>query len=121
MKIRFCTFIIILCCFPCFAFTTHSPVPYLVAPTNSNCPLGLPDNDPKFCDYFREAAKCRCMASGLPEGMCNNMDLIFSRMISIYGSAERACQFQKDTSYQDCIDHVNCYRFGGSDSQTKLF
>lgn len=80
------------------------------------CPQALPTNAGGFCQSFKQVAECHCVEAGLPRGMCNNMKTIYSRMIGIYGSVQRACAFQKDTSTQNCIDDWTCYRNGGKNS-----
>jgi hypothetical protein len=68
---------------------------------------------PEFCQNFQEIAKCHCVASGLTARMCSNVPQIYNRMISAFGSIERACRFQKDTSVQNCVDAWQCYQQGG--------
>lgn len=82
----------------------------------SDCPQALPTNHKNFCASFKKSAICHCSDS-LPDGMCQNMDTLYSRMISVFGSLEKACEYQKDTATQTCIDDWNCYRKGGKDSQ----
>ena len=82
----------------------------------ANCPFATPASDPAFCKSFHLAAECRCTNSGLPRGMCANMNLLYNRMISMFGSVERACQFQRDTSFDMCMEDWRCYRLGGVDS-----
>ncbi len=84
------------------------------------CPPATSSSDPGFCSSFKIAAQCHCTSSGLPTGMCTNMQLLYSRMISTFGSVKRACEFQHDTSTQNCVDDWNCYRFGGKNSQNEL-
>jgi len=81
----------------------------------SNCPFATVASDTAFCQSFHLAASCRCTASGLPKGMCNNMNLLYNRMISMFGSVERACQFQHDTAFDVCMEDWKCYRVGGLD------
>ena len=84
------------------------------------CPSALPISDPGFCESFHVAAECYCTSSGLPRKMCNNMTLLYQRMIGMFGSLENACHFQPNTSYQECMDDWLCYRFGGQNSQGEL-
>lgn len=84
-----------------------------------SCPSATPSQS-NFCGSFKVAAECHCMTSGLPKGMCANMDLLYARMISTLGSLQRACEYQHNTSVQECIDDWNCYRFGGVTSQNQL-
>ncbi len=86
----------------------------------SACPYAQPNSAPGFCASFKTAAQCHCQASGLPASMCTNMQLIYSRMISVFGSVQRACAYQSDTSVQECIDDWSCYRSGGLNSQQQL-
>ncbi len=85
-----------------------------------NCPFATPASNSGFCNSFHVAAECRCTASGLPRGMCANMTLLYNRMLSMFGSVERACQFQHDTSFDVCIEDWKCYRQGGVDSHGEL-
>ena len=73
-----------------------------------------------FCQAFDEIAKCHCAQTGLPAKLCQNVSLIYSRMISTFGSIEKACRFQKDTSLKNCIDAWKCYREGGQLSNGKF-
>lgn len=84
------------------------------------CPTAVSSNLPGFCNSFKSVAECHCTSSGLPKGMCQNMKLLFTRMISTFGSVQRACEFQHDTSVQTCIEAWNCYRLGGQNSNNQL-
>lgn len=84
------------------------------------CPPSSPTNTASFCSSFKASAECYCTSSGLPKGMCNNMNQLYSRMISMFGSLQRACEFQHNTSTQNCTDDWNCYRNGGNNSQNEL-
>jgi hypothetical protein len=86
------------------------------AATPATCSQALPTNNPGFCASFKSVAECHCTASGLPRGMCTNMSLLYDRMISIFGSIQKACEYQHDTDTQTCVDDWNCYRSGGNDS-----
>jgi hypothetical protein len=88
--------------------------------SNLGCAQAVPTNDPGFCTSFKSVAECHCTAAGLPSGMCKNMNSIYDRMISIFGSIKKACEYQHDTDTQTCIDDWNCYRTGGKDSQGRL-
>ena len=88
--------------------------------TPTACPPATPSNSPGFCSSFKLAAECRCTSAGLPKGMCMNMVLLYNRMISTFGSVQRACEFQHDTSTQICVDDWNCYRSGGKNSKNEL-
>lgn len=83
----------------------------------AGCPLATPTNTSAFCSSFKTSAQCHCTASGLPKGMCTNMRSLHDRMISMFGSLRKACEYQHDTTTQNCIDSWNCYRQGGSSEQ----
>ena len=84
------------------------------------CNRAAPTDSPQFCTSFKAAASCYCTSSGLPTGMCQDMNALYSRMLFIFGTLQRACEYQKYTSTQDCIDNWNCYLRGGIDSKGKL-
>lgn len=84
------------------------------------CPQAVEDNLPEFCTSFKSVAECHCTMTGLPQGMCQNVNIIYDRMVSIFGSQDKACQYQQNTSFQSCMDDWNCYRMGGKDSQGRL-
>ena len=84
------------------------------------CSKAVPTDSPKFCGSFKTAAICYCTSSGLPAGMCQDMDSLYKRMIGVFGTLQKACEYQKYTTTQDCINNWNCYRFGGNDSTGKL-
>ncbi|MDR3476427.1 MAG: hypothetical protein P4M14_00165 [Gammaproteobacteria bacterium] len=84
------------------------------------CGQAFPDTDPHFCSSFKEVAICHCVGAGLPRAACQNMHTLYSRMIGMFGSLERACAFQKDTSTQACIDDWKCYLNGNEDSAGRL-
>lgn len=85
----------------------------------SSCPRAVPTNDSMFCSSFESVAQCYCQSRGLPRGMCD-MKQVYNRMLALFNSIENACAYQKDTSYQDCIDNWSCYLKGGMDSQGKI-
>lgn len=89
----------------------------LAATDLSSCPKAMDTNNPGFCASFKTAAICHCTSSGIPAGMCQDMKALYDRMIGLFGSMEKACRYQKDTTPQNCIDSWNCYRKGGKDSQ----
>jgi len=84
------------------------------------CPQALPTNNPGFCASFKVSATCHCSQT-LPSGMCQDVNLIYWRMIDMFGSPEAACEWeektQHDTTKQQCIDDWKCYLSGGTDSQ----
>ena len=91
-----------------------------LAQKHEKCPKGYPADHEKFCGSFREAAQCYCSAAGLPKSMCQDMETIHHRMLLVFDTQLKACQFQKDTETQHCMDSWNCYRSGGRDSQGRL-
>lgn len=93
---------------------------YLSTIFASSCPPATAANAPGFCSSFKVAAQCHCTSSGLPKGMCMNMKLVYDRMISMFGTVRRACEYQHDTSTQSCMDAWSCYRSGGNTSQNEL-
>lgn len=84
-----------------------------------HCPNALPTNDANFCPTFKAAAKCHCMNSGLPGKMCDNMKMLYKRLMDVFHSLDRVCESQKYATKQQCMDDWNCYRLGGTDSQGK--
>lgn len=84
-----------------------------------SCPSALSTTDPGFCNSFAAAASCYC-AKTLPQSMCMNINIIYQRMIAMFGSVENACRFQTETSTQICIDDWHCYLNGGKNSQGGL-
>ena len=83
------------------------------------CPKAQATNDINFCSSFKAAATCYCTSSGLPSGMCQDMNLLYYRMLSVFGTLQKACAYQSYTTVQDCIDNWNCYLRGGIDSTGK--
>jgi hypothetical protein len=84
------------------------------------CPAATSTSDPKFCDSFKLAAQCHCTSSGLPARMCSDMNTLYSRMLVIFKTVQKACEFQNETSAQNCMDGWSCYRNGGLNSQNEL-
>ncbi len=93
---------------------------WFVPKKHGNCQQSLPANNKGFCASFKSIARCYCMSSWLPDGMCKDTNAIYNRMIGVFGSVQKACQFQKDTPEQNCMDDWKCYRLGGKDSHNKL-
>lgn len=83
------------------------------------CPTALPTTHPGFCPTFVQAASCYCSKS-LPKKMCEDMKLVYQRMIGMFGTIENACQFQRETPAQTCVDDWKCYLKGGKDSHGGL-
>lgn len=86
----------------------------------ANCPQAVSANDAKFCSSFQKVAQCHCQASGLPAKMCQNVSMVYKRMVNTFGSLERACQYQKDTRYETCIEDWRCYQQGGLTNDGQL-
>ena len=86
----------------------------------TNCPQAVSASDKEFCSSFQKVAQCHCQASGLPAKMCQNVSMVYKRMINTFGSLERACQYQKDTSYETCIEDWRCYQQGGLTNDGQL-
>ena len=80
---------------------------------SSNCPQAVAADDENFCSSFQSVAQCHCQASGLPASMCNNVSLVYRRMIITFGNIERACMFQKETSTATCLEYWRCFQEGG--------
>lgn len=83
------------------------------------CPQAVSTSSPVFCSSFKAVAECHC-SNSLPKSMCTDMQQLYKRMIGMFGSIEKACQFQRDTSTQNCVDDWNCYRSGGKNSRGEL-
>lgn len=80
------------------------------------CTNALPTDDANFCSSFKSTATCYCISSGVPSGMCQDMFMLYYRMMSVFGTLQKACEYQTYTSTQDCINNWNCYLHGGVDS-----
>jgi hypothetical protein len=100
--------------------TFFSGFSFFAASAYSNCPPSLPDDNVNFCASFQQVAECHCVQSGLPKKMCQDMNTLYNRMVSVFGSLQATCRYQHDTSVQLCVDNWNCYRQGGQDSSGKL-
>jgi len=84
------------------------------------CTNALPTDDANFCGSFKAAATCYCVSSGLPNGMCQDMNTLYNRMMVVFGSLQKACNYQRYTTPQDCVDNWKCFQFGGIDSRGRL-
>lgn len=93
---------------------------YCFSAASFACSGALPTDHAGFCASFKATASCYCTASGMPAGMCQDMNALYRRMTSVFGSLEGACRYQKNTTYQQCMDDWTCYRSGGTDSRGKL-
>ena len=83
------------------------------------CSTALPTDDVNFCSSFKSVATCYCTSSGLPSGMCQDMNQLYNRMVIVFGSLKKACDYQHYTNAQDCMNNWNCYLNGGIDSAGK--
>lgn len=90
---------------------------FLIIQNGYSCPESLPTHDERFCPSFKLAALCHCSQSGLPKGFCNNVSSVYRRMVSFFGTLERACNHQGYTDAQTCMDNWSCYLNGGYDSE----
>jgi hypothetical protein len=86
----------------------------------ASCPRAAPTHSPQFCATFKVAAQCHCSASGLPPMMCSNVRLLYQRLMATFGSLEKTCAFQRDTTKEDCMDSWKCYLNGGTNVEGKL-
>ena len=85
--------------------------------THPDCTKSLPPAHSNFCPTFKTAATCACASSGVPASFCSDMAKLHKRMLMVFTTQQKACEFQRDTSTQQCLDSWNCYRRGGKDSQ----
>lgn len=81
------------------------------------CTNSFPPDDVRFCPSFKAAATCYCTSTGLPAFLCQDMNSLYNRMMLVFGSLKRACEYQHHTSTQDCVDNWTCYLRGGIDSR----
>ncbi|HHF7346515.1 TPA: hypothetical protein ACPSKE_002079 [Legionella feeleii] len=93
---------------------------YLFVQTAMACDRAVPTNDANFCSSFKSVAACYCTSSGLPSGMCQDVRKLYARLLIIYGSLQTACDRQKYTTSQDCMDNWNCYLFGKVNSPGRI-
>lgn len=91
-----------------------------VAETHASCPQALPNTNAGFCASFKAAAICHCTSAGLPSGLCQDVNTIYNRMIGLFGSIQRACDYQKDIPASACVAAWNCYRAGGKNPEGNL-
>ncbi|MDF1677094.1 MAG: hypothetical protein P1U32_00155 [Legionellaceae bacterium] len=84
------------------------------------CPTAAPTDSPKFCASFQTAARCHCTAGGLPTAMCSNVRLLYQRLLVTFGTLEKTCEFQHDTTKENCMDSWKCYLNGGKNTAGKL-
>jgi hypothetical protein len=82
------------------------------------CGRAVPIDNPGFCADFKLKAACYCTSAGLPSAFCQNMRTLYSRMLSVYGTLEKACSNQSHTSQSDCLANWNCYRLGVGQQHT---
>ena len=81
------------------------------------CPMAVPTNNVNFCASFKAVATCHCTSSGLPSGMCQDINALYNRMLIVFGSLQKACEYQHHTSTPICMDNWNCFLHGGVDSR----
>lgn len=109
---------VLVCFFSMTTFASVNEMPFgLTNTAQFACGKAVPTNDPKFCSSFKTVAICYCTAQGLPPMMCQDMNMLYARLVSVFGSLQKACEYQKETTTQDCMDNWKCYRSGGVDSQ----
>lgn len=82
------------------------------------CGDAKPVNDVGFCSSFKSVATCYCTTAGLPKPLCTDMKMLYTRIVSIYGSLEKGCANQRNTTPQNCIANWNCYRLGKAQQTT---
>jgi hypothetical protein len=107
----------------CHIGPTHASFGFLkvfVAKTHPKCSQASSTLDAKFCPSFRATAQCACSSSGLPGSMCKDMNALHQRMLAVFETELAACQYQRDTNVQNCLDSWNCYRLGGKNSKGEL-
>ena len=92
---------------------------FVVSSISFACPQATPTNAPNFCATFRVAAKCYC-TQRLPEVMCGKMTDLYQRLLIMFSSLDKACEYQSDTTKQNCIDSWNCYLYGGKNADGNL-
>lgn len=88
--------------------------------THPACAKAYPPHHSQFCAAFKASAACACTSSGMPQSQCMNMKKLHERMIMVFDSVEKACDYQHDTSSAECRDGWKCYLLGGKDSQGRL-
>jgi hypothetical protein len=105
------------------ATSTYASLGFLkvfLAKSHPGCEQALPPSHQKFCQSFETAARCACRSSGMPAPLCQNMKSLHHQMLMVFTTQRAACEFQRDTSSQDCLDSWKCYREGGHDSKGRL-
>lgn len=76
--------------------------------------------DPAFCGKFKASTECNCRALGLPSFLCQDNKALYNYMLSAYGTLDRACNAQRNTTPQICRDSWNCYFKGGTASDGSI-
>jgi hypothetical protein len=107
----------------CFIQNANASFGFLkvfIAHKHENCAKALRSDDGKFCASFKAVAECHCTSSGLPKSMCSDMESLYQRMLVVFETQQNACEYQRDTHTQNCVDSWNCYRVGGKDSRGRL-
>lgn len=102
--------LIVSCCLSIVA--TQASAGFLtlfLARSHPNCPQALPMHHAKFRASFEAAAECQCHSSGMPRSMCKDMKALYSRMLFVFGSVQKACEFQRDTPTKTCLANWRVY------------
>lgn len=88
--------------------------------THPSCTKAAPPYDKNFCSAFKSTATCACSSSGMPRSQCQDMKKLHERMLMVFDTVQKACEYQHDTSKAECMDGWKCYLSGGKDSQGRL-
>lgn len=82
------------------------------------CGKAVPIDNANFCSSFKKVAICYCTDTGLPAPLCQDMKMLYARMVSVYKTLDNACANQHHTTKEDCVANWNCYRLGTGQQQT---
>lgn len=105
------TLILLLISFSSYAANVSSAM----NPPIDNAP---PTTDPAFCARFKAIAFEHCKVDAPKGTPCNNIALLYTLMMSKFGTLEKACSYaaqfgsEKRTSAAQCVQDWNCYRLG---------
>jgi len=86
----------------------------------SGCPLAELSSSANFCESFKKVAQCHCEKKGVPRFLCRNMKFIHFCMIKKFGTENKTCLVQDDTSVNICVDDWKCFWKGGRNSEGQL-
>jgi hypothetical protein len=100
--------------------SAHASLTHYFVPFAASCGNAVDTDHPGFCSSFKTVAVCYCINSGLPPLMCQDMDMLYARLISVFGSIQKACEYQKDTSPGKCMDDWHCFHDGMKNAHGKL-